>query len=83
MMNKSRCFLSIVMIVFVFTNFLVWMSGCKNTNDKTGWVIGFSQVTVKEPWRVIFNENLTLHTNIIRIWHFKIINDLFKYGVEF
>ncbi len=32
---------------------------CSKERKKKGqWVIGFSQVTVKEPWRVVFNERL-------------------------
>ena len=34
------------------------MTGCGKSNYKSQWVIGFSQVTVKEPWRVVFNEKL-------------------------
>lgn len=30
--------------------------GDDSKNDK--WVVGFSQVTVKEPWRVVFNEKM-------------------------
>jgi len=58
-MNKSKHWMLTFVIIIMFTSLLSWMSGCKNSNDKTGWVIGFSQVTVKEPWRVIFNENLS------------------------
>ncbi len=36
----------------------VVMTGCAKSADEGTWVIGFSQVTVKEPWRVVFNENL-------------------------
>ncbi len=32
--------------------------GCTKSTNKEQLVIGFSQVTVKEPWRVIFNEKL-------------------------
>lgn len=32
--------------------------GCAKDSDGKKWVIGFSQVTVKEPWRVVFNEKL-------------------------
>ncbi len=34
------------------------LAGCGKKSEGEGWVIGFSQVTVKEPWRVVFNENL-------------------------
>jgi ribose transport system substrate-binding protein len=34
------------------------LSGCGKSEKKSQWVIGFSQVTVKEPWRVVFNEKL-------------------------
>jgi len=35
----------------------LWLAGCQRAK-KDNVVIGFSQVTVKEPWRVVFNENL-------------------------
>ena len=31
---------------------------CQKKPKSDKWIIGFSQVTVKEPWRVVFNENL-------------------------
>ena len=33
-------------------------AGCGRAVEEGKWVIGFSQVTVKEPWRVVFNEKL-------------------------
>jgi ribose transport system substrate-binding protein len=36
---------------------MLFFCGCHKT-AKVKYVIGFSQVTVKEPWRVVFNENL-------------------------
>lgn len=33
-------------------------SGCHKSSKKNKYIIGFSQVTVKEPWRVVFNEKL-------------------------
>jgi ribose transport system substrate-binding protein len=33
-------------------------NGCQKKPKSDKWIIGFSQVTVKEPWRVVFNENL-------------------------
>jgi ribose transport system substrate-binding protein len=49
-------------ILFVLTAGLVMVlqlcfDGCKSSKEKK-IVIGFSQVTVKEPWRIVFNENL-------------------------
>lgn len=41
-------------IVFI----LAFFGGCQKSPRKGKWTIGFSQVTVKEPWRVIFNEKL-------------------------
>lgn len=38
----------------------VVLAGCARSTGEGGWVIGFSQVTVKEPWRVVFNENLRM-----------------------
>ncbi|MFC1606776.1 substrate-binding domain-containing protein [Candidatus Latescibacterota bacterium] len=37
------------------------VSCCAQKNDSGKFVIGFSQVTVKEPWRVVFNEKLSQH----------------------
>lgn len=39
---------------------LLGLAGCKENAGSTGakYTIGFSQATVKEPWRVLFNENL-------------------------
>ncbi len=37
---------------------LVLTAGCGKAPGNGKWVIGFSQVTVKEPWRVVFNEKL-------------------------
>lgn len=33
-------------------------AGCGSGKKESAYTIGFSQVTVKEPWRVVFNENL-------------------------
>ncbi len=37
---------------------LALATGCGRSRNSGRWVIGFSQVTVKEPWRVVFNERL-------------------------
>lgn len=37
---------------------IIFFDGCQKSPGKGKWTIGFSQVTVKEPWRVIFNEKL-------------------------
>ncbi len=34
------------------------LTGCRGDKKEGTYTIGFSQVTVKEPWRVVFNENL-------------------------
>ncbi len=36
----------------------VVLIGCQKSSKKDRYVIGFSQVTVKEPWRVVFNDRL-------------------------
>jgi ribose transport system substrate-binding protein len=46
-----------ILTLFLFI-FLLNLNGCQKESNKDKWVIGFSQVTVKEPWRVVFNENL-------------------------
>lgn len=51
---KTGTFLFISIIVFTLSLFL----GCQKTNRKDKYIIGFSQVTVKEPWRVVFNDRL-------------------------
>ncbi len=38
--------------------FIQIYNGCQKKSKSDKWIIGFSQVTVKEPWRVVFNENL-------------------------
>ena len=45
-------------IIFSIGCLLFLISGCQKAARKDKWTIGFSQVTVKEPWRVVFNENL-------------------------
>ncbi len=44
------------MLVPVF--FILCLGGCAKKQGPHPWVIGFSQVTVKEPWRVVFNEKM-------------------------
>ena len=36
----------------------IFNTSCHKTTHKSRYIIGFSQVTVKEPWRVVFNEKL-------------------------
>jgi ribose transport system substrate-binding protein len=38
---------------------------CQKTPEKVKWTIGFSQVTVKEPWRVVFNEKLNAKAELL------------------
>jgi len=40
-------------------------AGCGRAGDDGRWVIGFSQVTVKEPWRVVFNERLRERAEVL------------------
>ncbi len=47
----------IILMASVFSLIMI-LSGCGKSEKKGQWVIGFSQVTVKEPWRVVFNEKL-------------------------
>lgn len=47
-----------VKVIFLLLCVVSIFYGCQKSGQKDKWVIGFSQVTVKEPWRVIFNENL-------------------------
>ncbi len=49
----SILYMSISLLLMLLT-----FNGCGNKSKKEKWIIGFSQVTVKEPWRVVFNENL-------------------------
>lgn len=43
----------------LFLAVLVGMSGCgEDAKNEAKYTIGFSQSTVKEPWRVVFNERL-------------------------
>ncbi|MBN2416088.1 substrate-binding domain-containing protein [bacterium] len=37
---------------------MVALCGCGGGRKDGAYTVGFSQVTVKEPWRVVFNENL-------------------------
>ncbi|HNW59993.1 MAG TPA: substrate-binding domain-containing protein [bacterium] len=46
-------------LIFLAAAGLLLQAGCQRT-EKGKVVIGFSQVTVKEPWRVVFNENLRI-----------------------
>jgi ribose transport system substrate-binding protein len=48
-------FHKIIMLIFLI---LVLAAGCQKASKTGKWTIGFSQVTVKEPWRVVFNEKL-------------------------
>jgi ribose transport system substrate-binding protein len=48
----------ILIIIVSVSSLLIMMIGCTGSEINSKWVIGFSQVTVKEPWRVVFNENL-------------------------
>jgi ribose transport system substrate-binding protein len=52
-----KSFLKLMMVLICM---VILVSGCGGTNQKGKWVIGFSQVTVKEPWRVVFNEKLKM-----------------------
>ena len=38
---------------------------CQKSPEKAKWNIGFSQVTVKEPWRVVFNEKLKAKADLL------------------
>ena len=49
----SRGMMVVVLISMTFMNLQ-----CRNESPREKWLIGFSQVTVKEPWRVVFNEKL-------------------------
>ena len=49
---------TIIILIVSVSSLLIMMMGCTGSEKKSQWVIGFSQVTVKEPWRVVFNENL-------------------------
>ncbi len=61
MMTRNRSLLATVPAATVILGVaLAAATGCSRSGqaEKT-WVIGFSQVTVKEPWRVVFNTRLT------------------------
>ena len=45
--------LMIIIVISILINI-----GCQKSTESGRYVIGFSQVTVKEPWRVVFNEKL-------------------------
>ena len=45
-------------IVFIIILVIGLGAHCQKASKKGKWTIGFSQVTVKEPWRVVFNEKL-------------------------
>lgn len=55
---KSRTLLRYVAATLPFLVFGQLSTGCGKGGGNAEWVIGFSQVTVKEPWRVVFNEKL-------------------------
>ncbi len=37
---------------------MIAVPACRKGAERGKWTVGFSQVTVKEPWRVVFNEKL-------------------------
>lgn len=45
-------------LILMLSCLLVLGLSCRNRSSGDRWLIGFSQVTVKEPWRVVFNEKL-------------------------
>jgi len=52
--SKTFLFLLICMTIVVQFGFF----NCQKKSKRDKYVIGFSQVTVKEPWRVVFNDRL-------------------------
>jgi ribose transport system substrate-binding protein len=48
----------LLIVICSLLAFIQIFNGCRKKSTKDKWIIGFSQVTVKEPWRVVFNENL-------------------------
>ncbi|MCE5251488.1 substrate-binding domain-containing protein [bacterium] len=63
-MRRIICFR--VLPFLLLTVFLIGagVTGCaKESKENKKFVIGFSQVTVKEPWRVVFNEKLKSHAD--------------------
>ncbi len=59
---NSKIFNKRVWIIFLVVGFVI---GCQKTSKDGKWIIGFSQVTVKEPWRVVFNENLKARADLM------------------
>lgn len=59
-MTRSRHFIVCACSVGALTAILA-LGGCKNSSSsdaKVKYKIGFSQNTVKEPWRILFNRNI-------------------------
>jgi ribose transport system substrate-binding protein len=57
----SMCFRiknNMILLILSLLISQLFFSGCQKSSQRKKWTIGFSQVTVKEPWRVIFNEKL-------------------------
>ena len=53
-MRNRYLFMSVVLIGI----YLLLFVHCRKSSERGQRIIGFSQVTVKEPWRVVFNEKL-------------------------